>query len=75
MNNKKKIVLGSIIGVFIGILISVSYAFFTFSKASGKSELIAGDIYMRYKETKGISLENAVPRTSYDPNGYFDNFK
>ena len=30
-NNKKKIILGSIIGVLIGSLISVSYAFFTFS--------------------------------------------
>ena len=27
---------------------------------------------MRYKETKGISLENAMPRTNYDPNGYFE---
>ena len=73
MNNKKKelIILG-IVTLVLLVTLGVTYAIFTFSKTSGKSELIAGDIYMRYKETKGISLENAMPRTNYDPNGYFE---
>ena len=73
MNNKKKelIILGIVTLVLI-VTLGVTYAIFTFSKTSVKSELIAGDIYMRYKETKGISLENAMPRTNYDPNGYFE---
>ena len=73
MNNKKKelIILG-IVTLVLLVTLGVTYAIFTFSKTSVKSELIAGDIYMRYKETKGISLENAMPRTNYDPNGYFE---
>ena len=72
--NKKKIVLGSIIGVFIGILISVSYAFFTFSKTSLNSQLVAGDIYMQYKETNSINIPDMMPRNTYvdNENGYFE---
>ena len=73
MNNKKKelIILGIVTLVLI-VTLGVTYAIFTFSKTSVKSELIAGDIYMKYKETKGISLSNAMPRETYDPNGYFE---
>ena len=73
MNNKKKIILGSIIGVLIGTLISVSYAFFTFSKTSNNnSQLVAGNIYMRYKEsTTTINIHDMMPRST-KPNEYFE---
>ena len=73
-NNKKKIVLGSIIGVLIGTLISVSYAFFTFGKTSLNSQLVAGDIYMQYKETNSINIPDMMPRSTYvdNENGYFE---
>ena len=73
LNNKKKIILGSIIGVLIGTLISVSYAFFTFSKTSNNnSQLVAGDIYMRYKEsTTTINIQDMMPRST-KPNEYFE---
>ena len=72
-NNKKKIILGSIIGVLIGSLISVSYAFFTFSKTSNNnSQLIAGDIYMKYGESNQLELSNAMPSETYDSSKYFE---
>ena len=73
MNNKKKIILGSIIGVLIGTLISVSYAFFMFSKTSNNnSQLVAGNIYMRYKEsTTTINIHDMMPRST-KPNEYFE---
>ena len=72
-NNKRKIILGSIIGVLIGTLISVSYAFFTFSKTSNNnSQLVVGDIYMRYKEsTTTINIQDMMPRST-KPSEYFE---
>ena len=73
MNNKKKIILGSIIGVLIGSLISVSYAFFTFSKTSNNnSQLVVGDIYMKYGESNQLELSNAMPSETYDSSKYFE---
>ena len=72
MNKKKELIILGIVTLVLLVTLGVTYAIFTFSKTSGKSELIAGDIYMRYKETKGITLSNAMPRTNYDPNGYFE---
>ena len=72
-NNKKKIILGSIIGVLIGSLISVSYAFFTFSKTSNNnSRLVAGDIYMKYQESNSLNFTNAMPSENYIENQYFE---
>ena len=71
-SNKKKIVLGSIIGVLIGTLLSVSYAFFTFSRTGTNSTLVAGNIYMRYKEsTTTINIQDMMPRST-KPNEYFE---
>ena len=72
MNKKKELIILGIVTLVLLVTLGVTYAIFTFSKTSVKSELIAGDIYMKYKETKGISLSNAMPRETYDPNGYFE---
>ena len=72
-NNKKKIILGSIIGVLIGSLISVSYAFFTFSKTSNNnSQLVAGDIYMKYTGNNELDFEGAMPSSTYTAGKYFE---
>ena len=65
MNNKKKFILGSIIGLFIGSLLGISYAMFTYNSSSINNKLIAGDIYMRYKETSAINLNGAMPSATY----------
>ena len=72
MKNKKKIILGSIIGVFIGILIGTTYAIFSYSQIGDNQQLITGDIYMHYKESNELTISNALPSNTYDPNKYFE---
>ena len=64
-SNIKKILLGSIIGVLVGSLLGVTYAMFTFNSTSINNKLIAGDIYMRYKESSAINLNGAMPSATY----------
>ena len=65
-SNKKKIILGSIIGVLIGTLMSVSYAFFTYANTSGTTnQLITGDIYLKYGETSALGINGAMPSSTY----------
>ena len=72
-SNKKKIILGSIIGVLIGTLMSVSYAFFTYANSSGEnSTLVTGNIFMRYRETNTLTLEDAMPSDTYDATKKFE---
>ena len=74
-NNKRKIILGSIIGVLIGTLMSVSYAFFTYVNTSGtNSTLVTGDIYMRYKESSTtININDMMPMSGNPlPSQYFE---
>ena len=72
-SNKKKIILGSIIGVLIGTLMSVSYAFFTYTNIGNNSQLVAGDIYMKYTELSNtINIQNMSPRTTKPTNDYFE---
>lgn len=72
-NNKRKIILGSIIGVFIGTLLSVSYAFFSYTNSqASNSQLVTGNIYMRYKEDNTLTIEEAMPRSGPIENKYFE---
>lgn len=55
-----------IVGLFIilgFLLIGISYAFFSYVYNGEKSEIITGQIYMHYKETKNIYLKNVFPET------------
>ena len=74
MNNKKKIILGSIIGVLVGTLLGTTYAMFTYERGgTTNSKLIAGDIYMKYKDTnREINLSNAMPSATYEGGDYFE---
>ena len=72
-SNKKKIILGSIIGVLVGTLLSVSYAAYTYNRTGLNNKLIVGDIYMRYKESSNtINFQDAMPRESYVAGQYFE---
>ena len=70
-NNKNKIIIMSIIAIFV-MAVGITYTFYTFSKTSLNGTLIAGDIYMRYSETNGITLNNAYPSNTYDSTKYFE---
>ena len=67
--NKLYLIFFSIIFVFI---IGFSFAIFSYNKLGNNQELIAGDIYMHYNESNTLTLENALPSSTYDPTKYFE---
>ena len=64
-SNTKKILLGSFLGTLIGLVFGVTVAMFSYNSSSVNSKLIAGDIYMKYKETSAINLSGAMPSATY----------
>ena len=72
-NNKKIIIITSIIlGVLI-LTISLTYALFTISKTSKNSSLVVGDVYMHYANgSKAINLANVMPSDTYDATSFFE---
>ena len=72
MKNKKKIILLILIIALVGIL-GITYAIFDHRQTGTTNEqLIAGDIYMHYLENNTLIIQNAMPRSSYDSNVYFE---
>ena len=72
-NNKKIIIITSIIlGVLI-LTISLTYAVFSMSKTSKNSNLVVGDVYMHYANgNKSINLANVMPSETYDATSFFE---
>ena len=72
-NNKKTIIITSIIlGVLI-LTISLTYAVFSMSKTGQNSNLVVGDVYMHYANgNKSINLANAMPSETYDATSFFE---
>lgn len=63
--SKKTLVIVSIITLLI-VVIGSAYALYTYSRAGGtNNKLIAGDIYMRYKEKSAINLSGVMPSSTY----------
>ena len=73
MNQKNKIIfLSTLILGILTLTLGVTFAVFNFNKTSTNSQLIVGDIYMHYNETNQITLENAMPSSTYDSTNYFE---
>ena len=72
MNNKRKIAIGSLLGILLIGIFGVTYAVYSYSLLGENNKLIAGDIYMHYKESNTLTLSNAMPSSTYDPNNYFE---
>ena len=72
LNNKKKIILGSILGILLGSLISITYAIFSYTRTGQNQQLIVGDIYMHYKESNSLDFSNALPQNTYTEGKYFE---
>ena len=72
-NNKKTIIITSIIlGVLI-LTISLTYAVFSMSKTGQNSNLVVGDVYMHYANgSKSINLANVMPSETYDATSFFE---
>jgi len=69
---KKEIMIIGIIVFVVVVILGVAYAIFTYNQTGSNSKLIVGDIYMHYKESNTLTLENALPSNIYDPNNYFE---
>ena len=71
--NNKRVMLVILIGVICLGLVGVTYAMFNYSRFGlTNSKQIVGDIYMHYRESNQLTLENMMPMNM---NGYIVNSK
>ena len=72
MKNEKKIIMLS--SIIIGVLVltfSITYAIFVYRQTGiNNQSLVLGDIYMYYEESNGIDLQGAMPGDDYSE--YFE---
>ncbi len=51
-------------------IIGISLAFFNYTRIGSSNRLVVGNIFLHYNTSQTISLENAVPRDTYDDKTY-----
>ncbi len=69
MNNKKIIIISSIIIAVLVLTLGITYSIFSLSKVSKNSSLVVGDIYMHYNETtNSINITDMMPMGIYKVN-------
>ena len=62
MKRKRVLILVVVITVILLFTVGVTYAFFNYNRTgTNNSQLVAGDIYMHFKETNQLTIENAMP--------------
>ena len=72
-DNKKKIIIVSIILGVLVLTISLTYAVFSMSKTGQNSNLVVGDVYMHYANgSKSINLTSVMPSETYDATSFFE---
>ncbi len=72
-NNKKILIVGLItLLVMLGV-VGGAFAYFIFANTGESQVLVAGDVFMKYTESDTvIDAELMMPRSSYDPETYFE---
>ena len=71
MKEKKKlIIITAIVLVVMLATIGITFAMFMYRETGETSKLVLGDIWMKYTEIEGISLQNALPGDPYSD--YFE---
>ena len=69
MNNKKVVIISSIILAVLVLTIGATYSIFSLSKVSKNSNLVVGDIYMHYNETtNAINITDMMPTSTIKVN-------
>ena len=69
MNNKKVVIISSIILAVLVLALGITYSIFSLSKVSKNSSLVVGDIYMHYNETtNSINITDMMPMGIYKVN-------
>ena len=75
MKNKKNI---SMVGLIISIALFIMGVGFTFAaysytrQGTSNSKQLVWDIYMHYTESNQLTIENALPTSTYKENNYFE---
>ena len=69
--NKKIILVIAVLILLIGV-VGVTFSLFSYTRIGSNQQLITGDIYMHYNESNTLTLSNALPSQTYDPNTYFE---
>ncbi len=70
-SNKKVIIVGVIAIVLVAVL-GISFAVWNYSRTTDNQILVAGDIYMKFKENPALTIENAIPSEGPGANYYFE---
>ena len=72
-NNKKTIIIISIILGVLVLTLGLTYAMLSISKTGQNSSLVVGDVYMHYANgSKSINLANVLPSDTYDATSFFE---
>ncbi len=58
--NKKVIIVG-ISAILLIAILGISFAIWNYSRTTDNQILVAGDVYMKFKETPALTIENAIP--------------
>ena len=71
MKDKKKVIMipGMIVALFI-VMLAFSYAAFNGKINGTNSNLVLGDIYMQFKNSETLTIEDAIPGSDYT--SYFE---
>ena len=75
MDKKKNAMLSTMILGILIVVLGITYAVVVVYDDIGgveNSELVLGDIYMKYAENNSLSLENAIPSIGPDESKYFE---
>ncbi len=71
-NKKKKWILLTILS-FLLITLTGTYALWNYSKTTSNQQLVAGNIYMKYKGSgNNLNVTNIMPTDTYNKNDYFE---
>ena len=70
-SNKKVIIVGVIAIVLVAVL-GISFAVWNYSRTTDNQILVAGDIYMKFKENPALTIENAIPSEGPGEKDYFE---
>jgi len=69
----KKVIIAVLIGILLIGVVGISFAAYTYSRqGTTNNKQLVGDIYMHYSESNTLTLENAMPSSSYIANKYFE---
>jgi len=69
----KKVIIAVLIGILLIGVVGISFAAYTYNRSgTTNNKQLVGDIYMHYNESNTLTLENAMPSSSYIANKYFE---